>query len=320
MTLALAPQRSYGHAGHSGRQLSKGRVYDECRVTGYRSRRRSVDLTRQRPGRAPRAGSPGPRRASPARSRTPSGRPASRRTGARSASSCITSPTCTRWRSSWRRRSPRGKPVTGVTWDDVHEMNAGHAKEHDAVTRAAALELLRAQQRGGRGRDPRAERRGARPGRAGVAQRRCPDHLPVHARGPRGPAQLSPSGRDPSRLEALRAPRRLDRREREGAFDRRAGRAIVSAHPCLHGSRWRLALILGASLLVAHARAPDAAVRPPRRAAPRRGVPLLRGSSLAARPELRASCYYDSFGTSKVYAREIVYAILGAPGRLRRER
>ena len=36
-----------------------------------------------------------------------------------------------------------GKPVTGVTWDDVHEMNAGHAKENDAVTKEAALDLLR---------------------------------------------------------------------------------------------------------------------------------------------------------------------------------
>lgn len=36
-----------------------------------------------------------------------------------------------------------GKPVAGVTWDAVHEMNAGHAKEHDAVTKEAALELLR---------------------------------------------------------------------------------------------------------------------------------------------------------------------------------
>jgi hypothetical protein len=35
-----------------------------------------------------------------------------------------------------------GKPVTGVTWDDVHAMNAGHAKEHDAVTKEAALDLL----------------------------------------------------------------------------------------------------------------------------------------------------------------------------------
>jgi DinB family protein len=36
-----------------------------------------------------------------------------------------------------------GKPVAGVTWDAVHEMNAGHAKEHDAVTREVALDLLR---------------------------------------------------------------------------------------------------------------------------------------------------------------------------------
>jgi DinB superfamily len=36
-----------------------------------------------------------------------------------------------------------GQPVVGVTWDVVHGMNAGHAKEHASVTRAAALELLR---------------------------------------------------------------------------------------------------------------------------------------------------------------------------------
>jgi hypothetical protein len=36
-----------------------------------------------------------------------------------------------------------GKPVAGVTWDDVHELNARHAKEHDGVTKEAALELLR---------------------------------------------------------------------------------------------------------------------------------------------------------------------------------
>jgi hypothetical protein len=37
----------------------------------------------------------------------------------------------------------KGKPVAGVTWDAVAEMNAGHAREYDAVTKAAALELLR---------------------------------------------------------------------------------------------------------------------------------------------------------------------------------
>ena len=37
-----------------------------------------------------------------------------------------------------------GKPVTGVTMDDVHAMNAKHAAEHAAVTKAAALDLLHA--------------------------------------------------------------------------------------------------------------------------------------------------------------------------------
>jgi hypothetical protein len=36
-----------------------------------------------------------------------------------------------------------GKPVAGVTWDAVHELNARHATEHDAVTKEAALDLLR---------------------------------------------------------------------------------------------------------------------------------------------------------------------------------
>ena len=36
----------------------------------------------------------------------------------------------------------QGKPVMGVTPAAVDEINAGHAKEHDAVTKEAALELL----------------------------------------------------------------------------------------------------------------------------------------------------------------------------------
>jgi DinB superfamily len=36
-----------------------------------------------------------------------------------------------------------GKPLTGVTMDNVHDMNAGHAKEFEAVTKDVALELLR---------------------------------------------------------------------------------------------------------------------------------------------------------------------------------
>jgi AraC-like DNA-binding protein len=40
------------------------------------------------------------------------------------------------------QRLAGGEPVTGVTWDVVHEMNARHAKEYDAVTKEAALDLL----------------------------------------------------------------------------------------------------------------------------------------------------------------------------------
>jgi hypothetical protein len=36
-----------------------------------------------------------------------------------------------------------GKPIAGVTWDDVHAINAKHAKEFDQVTKQEALEFLR---------------------------------------------------------------------------------------------------------------------------------------------------------------------------------
>src|SRR5512138_3866201 len=35
-----------------------------------------------------------------------------------------------------------GNPVTGVTMDDIHVMNAKHAEDNAAVTKNAALELL----------------------------------------------------------------------------------------------------------------------------------------------------------------------------------
>jgi hypothetical protein len=35
-----------------------------------------------------------------------------------------------------------GSPVTGVTMQDVHAMNAGHAREHDGISKEAALVLL----------------------------------------------------------------------------------------------------------------------------------------------------------------------------------
>jgi hypothetical protein len=36
-----------------------------------------------------------------------------------------------------------GKPITGVTAEVINGMNAGHAREFDAVTKEAALDLLR---------------------------------------------------------------------------------------------------------------------------------------------------------------------------------
>ncbi len=35
-----------------------------------------------------------------------------------------------------------GSPVTGVTWDVVHALNAGHALEHATVTQESAIDLL----------------------------------------------------------------------------------------------------------------------------------------------------------------------------------
>jgi hypothetical protein len=35
-----------------------------------------------------------------------------------------------------------GQPVVGLTWDDVHGINATHARENDAVTLEETLELL----------------------------------------------------------------------------------------------------------------------------------------------------------------------------------
>jgi hypothetical protein len=35
------------------------------------------------------------------------------------------------------------RPVEGVTWNAVHEMNANHARQYEGVTKKAALDLLR---------------------------------------------------------------------------------------------------------------------------------------------------------------------------------
>jgi hypothetical protein len=36
-----------------------------------------------------------------------------------------------------------GKPVTGVVMDNIHEMNAGHARDNDGVTKEETVALLR---------------------------------------------------------------------------------------------------------------------------------------------------------------------------------
>ncbi len=41
-----------------------------------------------------------------------------------------------------------GKPVTGVTWAGIAEMNAKHARDHAAAGKAETLALLRANARG----------------------------------------------------------------------------------------------------------------------------------------------------------------------------
>jgi len=41
------------------------------------------------------------------------------------------------------RKLAAGGALAELTWDAIHEMNAGHAREHDGVTREEAVALLR---------------------------------------------------------------------------------------------------------------------------------------------------------------------------------
>ncbi len=96
-----------------------------------------------------------------------------------------------------------GKPVTGVVMDNIHEMNAGHARDNDGVTKEETVASASPQQRGsGRG-NPRARRRAARSCSIGIVVCGCADHVPVHARGSRRAPQLSPPGRDPCGVEQV---------------------------------------------------------------------------------------------------------------------
>src|SRR5262245_29851754 len=47
------------------------------------------------------------------------------------------------WEIQLAQSLAAGKPVEGVTWDLVHQMNAEHARANDAVSKDSALQLLR---------------------------------------------------------------------------------------------------------------------------------------------------------------------------------
>jgi hypothetical protein len=89
-----------------------------------------------------------------------------------------------------------GKPVVGLTWDTIHEINAGHAQEHDGVTLEAALDLLR--------RNSAAAAAAIRELDDAALDRAAPvslnaDALPVLPGGSRGAAQLPPPREDHGR-------------------------------------------------------------------------------------------------------------------------
>jgi hypothetical protein len=156
---------------------------------GRRCQRRA-----RRAGRPPRAGARCLADVRPRAHATRSGRPASRRTGGRSASSCITSPASTRLEIQLAQTPGRRPPGDGpVTWDDVHAGNSAQAPGARTVTKEAALELLRRNSAGRRGGasapSPDEELDEAAPA---SLYANAPIHLPVHARGSRRAAQLSP--------------------------------------------------------------------------------------------------------------------------------
>ena len=83
-----------------------------------------------------------------------------------------------------------------VTWEAVAELNANHAKDQAPVTKAEALDFLRKNSKAAADARPRAERRGARYGRAVRAGVRGSRHGAVRDRGPSGAPQLAPSRED----------------------------------------------------------------------------------------------------------------------------
>ena len=174
------------------RRWSKGQVYDECCVAVIRLSARSVRLrqaaaARERPGRSSRTGRP-------------------RTCGFASALT----------EAEWQTRLPRdgrkigvvvhhvasvypveiqlaqtvagGKPVTGVTWDDVHEMNAGHAQGQRRRHEGSHARVCS----GATARPPR-PRSGRSATRSSIGQRRCRSTPMLHSR-PSSCSRITPSG------------------------------------------------------------------------------------------------------------------------------
>jgi hypothetical protein len=95
-----------------------------------------------------------------------------------------------------------GKPITGVTWEAVHAINAGHAKDNDAHHEGRCARAAGAEQRRRGGGHPRPHRRAVRSRGHDLALQRRAAHLPVHARGPCRASQLSHLARIQAALEA----------------------------------------------------------------------------------------------------------------------
>ena len=94
------------------------------------------------------------------------------------------------------QRLAEGKPIEGLAWNAVHELNARHALENQAVTKEAALDLLRRNSAAAAAAIRALSDEELRRSRHRLAQRRCAADMSVHARGSRRAAQLSSPRQD----------------------------------------------------------------------------------------------------------------------------
>ena len=78
-----------------------------------------------------------------------------------------------------------GQPIVGVTMDDVHAMNAAHARDYNAVTKETALNLLRGNSTAAAAAIRALERRRTQSRRSSLPLLRCAGDLSVRPRGSR---------------------------------------------------------------------------------------------------------------------------------------